>query len=295
MVITGKKRADHYLPAALIGGFGIPSTQPGKTGLRHATVAVREHSQPHKIEARRAETIARKVGEYWVARPPAGVSPNFIDGYWDQYEPQSPWSGSALRKPRLDHQRLDNGAQAPHRRVGAPSRFRARGNRLPRARGNPITNRDEVQDERLVTLANTPSLLARARFAILRTPEDGNRFVINDKGYATVEDVELSQKGVLFPLSGVAAILGVFEAGVVTGRVDAWLCADLTLTPGAVETWNLASWQHKETLCIIGHPSDKERMARLDAWVSNASLAWPVPQAREGGPVRVGIRGQCDD
>ncbi len=148
------------------------------------------------------------------------------------------------------------------------------------ARGNPITNRDEVQDERLVTLANTPSLLARARFAILRTPEDGNRFVINDKGYATVEDVELSQKGVLFPLSGVAAILGVFEAGVVTGRVDAWLCADLTLTPGAVETWNLASWQHKETLCIIGHPSDKERMARLDA--RSLMRPWLGPYRRRG-------------
>ncbi|HVB01964.1 MAG TPA: hypothetical protein VNE42_11990 [Acidimicrobiales bacterium] len=55
-----------------------------------------------------------------------------------------------------------------------------------------------------------------------------------------------------------------FPWGTSPGRTDAWLCADLTLTPGGVEGWNLASWQHKGSLLIIGHPEDEVRMARLD-------------------------------
>lgn len=69
----------------------------------------------------------------------------------------------------------------------------------------------------------------------------------------------------LFPLSGTVAVLCVPEVAGIPGRDDAWLCADLTLTPGAVEGWNLASWQQKATLLVLGHPDDEDRIARLDA------------------------------
>ncbi len=262
--VGAKKRADHYLPAALIGGFGVPETRKGKTGLRFATVAVREHADPGVVTRKRAEKVAKKIGEYWVAHPPAGLSPNFIDGYWDEYEPELPaavrrlgtriWTerdwdtirkhvvAEAVRNPDFERAAVD---------------YRA-------AKGDPIAHRDEVQYERLVTLVNTPALLARSRFAVVRTPEDGHRFIINDKGYTTVADPYNDQKGVLFPLSASVAVLCVPEVGDVPGRPDAWLCVDLTLTPGAVEGWNLANWQQKETLLVIGHPDDEARIAGFD-------------------------------
>jgi hypothetical protein len=264
MAATTKKRADHYLPAALIGGFGEPETRQGKTGLRHAKVAVREHAYPEKVKQTRAEKIAKTMGEYWVAHPPAGASPNFIDDYWDQYEPDLPGAirrveGGTWTERDWETIRMHVVAEA----VRNPDFARAAAD-YRAAKGDPITHRDDVQYERIVTLANTPALLARGRFAIIRTPEDGHRLVINDKGYATVADPYLDQKGVLFPLSATVAVLCVPEVGAIPGQDDAWISADLTLTPGAVEGWNIASWQQKETLLLIGHPDDTEQIAGFD-------------------------------
>lgn len=264
MTVTAKKRADHYLPAALIGGFGIPETRKGKTGLRFATVAVREPGDPGKVKRKRAEKVAKRIGEYWVAHPPPGMSANFIDGYWDQYEPKLP--GAVRRLEDRTWRERDWETIRKHivaEAVRHPD-FERAATDYRAAKGDPIAHRDEMQQERLVTLANTPALLARSRFAVVRRPADGHRFVVNDKGYTTVADPYVDQKGVLFPLSGEVAVLCVPEVGEVPGRPDAWLCADLTLTPGAVEGWNLASWQHKKSLLVIGHPDDEERIARLD-------------------------------
>ena len=259
-----KKRADHYLPAALIGGFGTPETRKGKTGNRFATVAVREHAHPSVVTRKRAEKVAKKIGEYWVehrqrgfhrtSSTATGTSTSRTYRARCRRLGDRPWTerdwetirkhvvAEAVRNPDFERAAAD---------------YRA-------AKGDPIAHRDEVQYERLVTLVNTPTLLARSRFAVVRTPEDGHRFVINDKGFTTVADPYNNQKGVLFPLSGSVAVLCVPEVGDVPGRVDAWLCADLTLTPGAVEGWNLASWQQKETLLIIGHPDDEGRIADFD-------------------------------
>jgi hypothetical protein len=261
---TSKKRADHYLPAALIGGFGRPNPRPGKTKLRFATVAVREHTHSNKVKCKRAENVAKKIGEYWVAHPPPGYSPNFIDGYWDEYEPELP---AAVRRLG-DRTWTERDWETVRKHVVAESvrnpDFERAATEFRAAKGDPITHRDEVQYERLVTLANTPALLASSRFAVVRTPEDGRRFITNDKGYTTVADPYVNQKGVLFPLSGTVAVLCVPEVGEIPGQTDAWLSVDLTLTPGGVEGWNLASWQQKDSLLVVGHPDDEEWIAGLD-------------------------------
>jgi len=254
MADTDKKRNDHYLPAALIGGFGIRDIRESKTGLRYANVAVRRHSLPDELDIKRAENVAKNIGGYWVARPPKGLSANFIDDYWRQYESQLPGAIHRLGARTWTEQdwetvRMHVVAQA----VRSPD-FERVAIAYRAAKGDPITHRDQVQHERLLTLANTPALLALSRFAIVRTPEDGHRFVMNDKGYVTVADPYNDQKGVLFPLSGRVAVLCVPDIGEISDRTDAWLCTDLTLTPGAVEAWNLASWQHKESLLLILDP-----------------------------------------
>ena len=280
MTSAAKRQADHYLPASLIGGFGIPSTKPKKAGLRYATVAVRRHGQTAKVALPRAEKVAQSVGEYWMDHPPQGLSPNFIDDYWKQYEGELPgavqrvmdrtWTerdwevirmhivGQAVRNPDFE-------------RVAAEYR---------KNKGDPIEHRDEMQVERIITLANTPALLARCRFAIMHTPEDGRRFIVNDKGFATVLDPYNGQRGVLFPLSSAVAVLCVPEVGGVAGRSDAWLSMDLTLTPAAVEAWNLASWQHKDSLLVVGHPADKGWIETLDD--SQLTFPWLGPYRGRG-------------
>lgn len=168
MAVTAKRRADHYLPAALIGGFGVHDTRKGKTGLRFSKVAVREHGYPERIRHTRAEKVAKTIGEYWVAHPPPGLSPNFIDGYWDQYEPELP---GAIRRLE-DRTWTERDWEAVRKHLVAEAVRNPDFERVAidyrAAKNDPIAHRDEVQYERLVTLANTPTLLARARLALLR-------------------------------------------------------------------------------------------------------------------------------
>jgi len=85
---------------------------------------------------------------------------------------------------------------------------------------------------------------------------------------------------VLFPLSATVAVLCVLYVRAIPGQDDAWLSADLKLTPGAVEGWNLASWQQKETLFLIGHPDDADQIASFD----RRQLMFPAlgPYRRQG-------------
>ena len=256
--------ADHYLPAALIGGFGAREARQRKSGLRYFNVAIRRREKPDEVKIRSAEKVARSIGVYRLESPPEDLSENFIDDLWNTYESGLPgaierfgvgawtdrdWNtvllhlvAAAVRHP--DFERV-------------ATEYRA-------ARGDSISHPDEVQHERLVTLQNTPALLAEGRCAIVRAPEDGHGLVINDKGFATVRDPYNGYRGVLFPLSGQVAVLCVPYVGKVEGRTTAWLCADLIMTPATVEMWNLLSWQHVESGLVIGHPDDKCQLARLD-------------------------------
>lgn len=67
----------HYQPAALIGGFGLPATS-GK--LREATVAVRRKATGAVDSGfPEAETLAFRRGMYRLASPPAGVDRDIMD------------------------------------------------------------------------------------------------------------------------------------------------------------------------------------------------------------------------
>lgn len=196
--------------------------------------------------------------------PPEGLSENFIDDLWKTYESELP---GAI-------ERLGVGAWTDRdwetvllHLVAAAVRhpdFARVATEYRAARGDAISHPDEVQHERLLTLQNTPALLAEGRCAIVRAPEDGHRLVINDKGFATVRDRYNGYRGVLFPLSGQVAVLCVPYVGKVEGRTSAWLSADFTMTPATVEMWNLLSWQHVESGLVIGHPEDSDKLADLD-------------------------------
>lgn len=256
-------QGDHYLPACLIGGFGRPGSRGGRrTRRRNAVVAVRFTSTPDQVRPIAAREVAKQRGIYRLQEPPPGVGANVIDDLWDDYEPHLP---TAIREveagratdPVWDVIKLHIIAQA----VRHPD-FDEAARTYLRATGIEEPSRDQIQRERVRTLDRTPELLAECRIAFVRRPRDGPRFVVNDKGYATLEDPD-NRKGVLFPLSGSVGVLAVTAVGLYEGRAEPWVWGELTLTPGAVELLNEASWRLGGIRCVIGHPEDAESIQAL--------------------------------
>ena len=97
-------RNQHYLPAALIGGFGRPWHQVGD-----AQVAVRRKpGGAVDSDFPAAETLAYRRGMYSLASPPAGVDPDSVDSLWDPVQ-------TRLRDlvGRLNDRRLQPGDDEP--------------------------------------------------------------------------------------------------------------------------------------------------------------------------------------
>jgi hypothetical protein len=105
--------------------------------------------------------------------------------------------------------------------------------------------------------------LADARIAAAYRPDDGGRFIVNDKGFTSIEAPN-GRKGVIFPLSGAVALVCVIGVGRYPGRESPWLWGEVTFTPSGVDLINEASWRQPGISCVIAHPSDKERLLRLD-------------------------------
>lgn len=73
----------HYLPAALIGGFG----RPVGTRLRDAQVAVRRKpGGAVDTDFPAAETLAFRPGMYRLSSPRAGFDRDVVDSLWDPVE-----------------------------------------------------------------------------------------------------------------------------------------------------------------------------------------------------------------
>ncbi|HLG66361.1 MAG TPA: DUF4238 domain-containing protein [Acidimicrobiales bacterium] len=255
----------HYLPAALIGGFGeAPRRGRHARSLRNAKVAVRYTSQPDAVHARvRADSIAREKGIYRLKNPPAGVDRDEIDRLWSSYEPRLPAAVRALEAGRK-HVRDSDWSTIRAHLYGLAVRhpdFDKRARTFLLEQGVPDPHPDLVQHERVRTLRETPKLLAACRFALLRSG-DASRFIVNDKGYTTVKD-ESDHRGILFPLSGSVAILAAVDVGMISGRPEAWLSGEGLLTPGATELLNEAAWRQPGIRCVIGHPRDAMRLRNL--------------------------------
>jgi hypothetical protein len=60
---------------------------------------------------------------------------------------------------------------------------------------------DLPQLQRVKSLEETFAVLAHSQLAILRRSPGSRRFVVNDKGYMTLQDGISGEKGVFFPLS----------------------------------------------------------------------------------------------
>ena len=100
--------------------------------------------------------------------------------------------------------------------------------------------------------------------ALIRTSNEPNGLLINDKGFTTVEDTHNGRRGVFFPLSPNVGILVVPEIGPNPAHQLAWLATEAVWTPFAVEMMNLACWRQPRIHCVIGHPSQTGLIESLD-------------------------------
>ncbi|HKF16717.1 MAG TPA: DUF4238 domain-containing protein [Candidatus Dormibacteraeota bacterium] len=69
----------HYLPASVIGGFGLARS----AAPREALVAVRRKGSAEVTEAT-AESVASERGLYTLQNPPPGVTADQLDNLWTQ-------------------------------------------------------------------------------------------------------------------------------------------------------------------------------------------------------------------
>jgi len=262
---TAKAARPHYLPASLIGGFGEPDTGSDRhTGhLRYAWVCVRRTGDPGTVSRVRADNVAIQNGVYDVAEPGPDLPADYAEQLWQQYEGALPGAISALENgswTRDDWQtvlwhvqsqsiRHPDFARAVHEHVGE----------VVAAELRP----DDIQAERQRTYQDTRAWMARARFAVLRHRKPAQRFLTNDKGYVPLHDVARDLRGVVFPLSGLVAVLMVVEVARQGDNYEQGPLAERTLNPKGMEIINEAAWDTVGIRCVIGHPDDEPAIAAL--------------------------------
>lgn len=301
----------HYLPAALIGGFGMPDAGRTVGGLRHAKVCVRRRKEPEKIFGPlKAENIAYQYGLYDVETPSSDLPADFAETIWQEYEGALPAAIRALDqgtftrdnwKTILLHIQAQSIRHPDYNRVAVT---------YIQEHGLTAPERDHVQRQRQTTFRETRQWMANARYALLRRGTGAPRLVLNDKGYVPMHDTVLDLKGVLFPLSVEIAVLMVVGVAHPTDDYEAGPLAERILNGKGTELVNQAAWTVNEITCVMGHPDDADyllrlpetgstlRLPRLGPYRGNrepsyfhwASADTRVPLPREGQDFRRGVR-----
>ena len=262
----------HYLPASLIGGFGEPSTGKHAAHLRYARVCVRWAADPGTVREVRADNIAIQNHVYDVAEPSPDLPDDFAEQLWQQYEGSLPRAIKALEHgtwTQDDWQTVLLHVQAQS--IRHPDFGRAVREHVGAAAGGGL-GPDDIQAERQRTFQGTRNWMTRARFAVLRHHEPAQRFLTNDKGYVPLHDVARDVRGVVFPLSGLVAVLMVVEVGQPGDEYERGPLAERTLNPKAMKIINEAAWDTIGIKCVIGHPDDSVAVASLTRGVKTVSM-----------------------
>jgi hypothetical protein len=270
-----KLTGDHYFPAAVIGGFGVLPKPGKKSGRRYAKVSVRFRDNPDTVRPTTAEAVARENGGYRLTSPPPGLLPDAIDELWDSYEPCLPNAISAVERNRYSGRDWAViGLHLAAQGVRHPD-FLRQARVFLAAQGAPVSDSDLPQLQRIKTLEDGFALLSQSKLALLSRASESRRFVVNDKGYSTLQDPETRQIGVFFPLSSSLMILSVIGSGASDGWDSARPKHYFRLTPAAVQLLNEASWRQSGVKCVMGHPDDS-------SWIGQLDLARPLIAPRLG-------------
>jgi len=277
---------DHYLPAGLIGGFGIPD--PSSDRRRRAKVCTRSRPPENLlIPEIRAERVAWGRNVYDVDEPTDELPAEYAEEIWGLYERDLPDAAKALMEPGFtadDWQAVLRHIQASW--IRNPG-FEQDAVEALIADGIAVPTNDQIQGLRKATHEAMPEqVLSRARFAVIRRGQWTRRFIIDNRGYVPLLDTVTGQSGVLFPLTGDVAVMMVWDAAGPGEDYWAGPFAQLTLTDTGAQALHTATWSHKGIEVVIGHPEDAGWIAELaDPPDHGAPLPWYGPYQGTAWPV----------
>lgn len=252
-------RAQHYLPAVLIGGFG----RPVGTRRRDAQVAVRRKpGGAVDADVPAVETLAFRRDMYRLASPLPGVDPDVVDHLCDPVE-------TRLRElvDRLNDQRLQPGddewlfTYAAQAGVRHPS-FEDVVADYQTRQGQAALQGDDVQWARWLASLNQLSELRNWRWRVLHCPADVPRFMPNDRGWILVGQENWPTPGVLLPMGPRVAILGYLDDPALPPGSPPFE-EHLDLCQSAIDFLNAAAWDDRFTAFLIAHPGDRDRLASV--------------------------------
>ncbi|HVX21284.1 MAG TPA: DUF4238 domain-containing protein [Acidimicrobiales bacterium] len=253
-------RNQHYLPASLIGGFGLPAAS-GR--LREARVAVRRKRTGQVDRGLpKAATLAVSRGTYRLTNPPPGVDRDIVDKLWDPVE-------NELSKliARLERRRLQVGddillfGYVAAAAVRHPT-FEAVAAEYQRRQGFPAPAGDDVQILRVAALRNQLPQIPTWRWRVLHSPEDAPRFMITDRGWMYVGEPDWPSHGLFLPMSPRVALLGYLDDIRLPPKRAAF-DENLKMCQSWIEWFNAAAWYDPYISALIAHPDDRARLSSL--------------------------------
>ncbi|MET9452673.1 hypothetical protein [Streptomyces cinerochromogenes] len=234
----------HYVPAALIGGFGETADHRRP---RDAVVCWRRRGWGVARETK-AEAIGWHWGMYRLENPAHGLDPDVVDAVWDVIEPGI--SGAVRR--------FESGTDTAGERewlvvyasmagVRHPD-FKFAINRWLAEWGKPGVRGDDVHRVRLEALENGLVPMSNWRWRILRSPPEAPRFTLNDRAWSYLPQLRRQARGrraLYLPLnSRVAAVAWLGES---IGGFD-----HQVLRPNWVRWLNTVTWTTAPTFAV-GH------------------------------------------
>ncbi|MDA8283379.1 MAG: DUF4238 domain-containing protein [Actinomycetota bacterium] len=247
----------HYLPAALIGGFGI--ARAGKP-LRKAQIVVRELASG-EVHPATAEDIAYRRALYRLEAPGPGVDPDIVDKLWTSVEGDLPAMVARLEAASLEADDPEKWIwYAAMSGVRHPTAFAALAARHQQTRGHSEPAGDQLQVMRVEALLNGQAKMHGWRWRILHSPTDGPRFVLSDRGWNIVREPGYEMHGVWLPVGPRVGILGYLDDPRLPPRRPPF-SEHRELALSWAEWLNATAFSDTTiTHAVFAHPDDKQRL-----------------------------------
>ena len=198
----------HYLPACLIGEFGVASK---RGGLREATVAFRSKATGN-VHLDKTKNLAYRKNTYRLENPLDGVDPDSIDKLWEPIESELPELINRLENRSLgadDDERLFYYVATAA--VRHPETFEATATDHNLRNGFQIPKGDYLQIERVEALLNQFRQVPTWKWRVLHSTSDAPRLMITDRGWTYIGEEGRSSLGLLLPMSPRVAIFGYLD------------------------------------------------------------------------------------
>jgi len=247
----------HYIPAALIGGFGI--TRPGQP-LRKSRIVVRE-LRSGEVHAATAEDVAHRRALYRLEAPVSDVDPDIVDKLWSPVEHDLPTMVARLEADALEEDDADKWIwYAAMAGVRHPTAFPTAAAHYLRSRGEPEPAGDQILAMRVEALLNGQRDMHEWRWRVLHSPHDGPRFVLSDRGWNLVHEPVGDSSGLWLPVGPRVGILGYLEDPDLPPRQPPFSeHCELTLSWAA---WlnGIAFSDLTVTHAVFAHPDDEHRL-----------------------------------